>query len=136
MIQRLQNGVCVLLIFKWGHATPRSLQSGFDFLFWKSPIIKNGHTKSQDNATDWLKISLKISTDHLWTLRMTTEWFCFCLEFSTYLISKYFKYDIITDWFCNFVGNHHWPAMNSENDYRLVWIFLGNSAVNSHQHGE
>ena len=53
-----------------------------------------------------------------------------------YIISKYFKHDIITDWFCNFVGNHHWPAMNSENDYRLVWIFLGNSAVNSHQHGE
>ena len=58
------------------------------------------------------------------------------LELSAFLISKYFKHDFITDWFCNFVEIHHWPVMNSKNDYRLVWICLGISAWNSHQHGE
>ena len=98
--------------------------------FWFSNWVLWGHPKI---TTEWFWILFWETTYEHWKWQQSVVLF---LEFSTFLISKYFKHDFITDWFCNFVEIHHWPVMNSKNDYRLVWICLGISAWNSHQHGE
>jgi hypothetical protein len=36
---------------------------------------------------------------------------------------------VTTNGFCNFLGNQHWPLMNTENDYRLVLNFSWKSAL-------
>ena len=38
-------------------------------------------------------------------------------------------YMVTTNGFCNFLGNQHWPLMNTENDYRLVLKFSWKSAL-------
>ena len=38
-------------------------------------------------------------------------------------------YMVTTNGFCNFLGNQHWPLMNTENDYRLVLNFSWKSAL-------